>query len=146
MTLNSCTCLSILCLWTTFSCVPNMKVRKMKSSDQRGQFCEPGKWQFRRFVIWSWRQAFLIFVAAVEVQGMLNHAQPLSVISYYNKDVRYIQIILTFLTHSSVTTDNYNHVNIIYFTQNNLQNNILKLRYKVTKHSVYSIHIHDHDL
>jgi hypothetical protein len=77
---------------------------------------------------------------------MLNHVQPWSVISYYNKRVCHIQIILTLLAHSSVTTENYNHVHITYFTKNDLKNNLLKLRYKVMKHSVYNIHIHDHDL
>jgi hypothetical protein len=53
---------------------------------------------------------------------------------------------LTFLTHSSVNTENHNHVDTVHFTKYDLRINLLKLRYKVMKHSVYNIHIHGHVL
>jgi hypothetical protein len=49
-----------------------------------------------------------------------------------------IQIIFTSPTRSSVTDENHTQVDITFFAQNDLRNNLLKLWQKVVKHSVYS--------
>jgi hypothetical protein len=54
--------------------------------------------------------------AEVKVQGMSNHAQLLSTISWHNKHISCIQRILTFLSHTSVTVTNHTHVHITFFT------------------------------
>jgi hypothetical protein len=60
----------------------------------------------------------------MKVQGMQNHAQPLSIISCYDKRVCHIQIVVTTLAHKSITAENRsNAVHIIFFAQNGLRNN-----------------------
>jgi hypothetical protein len=52
----------------------------------------------------------------------LNHVQPLGVISCYNKSVCLTQIIITFLTHSSVTVENLTDVDTKFFIPNKIGN------------------------
>jgi hypothetical protein len=88
-------------------------------------YCETDK-----IVYGNWRQTFWTYVKA-------SHVQPVSVISWYNKYVCLIQIILTFATHSSVADGNHTHVGTAFFTHNGLGNNLRKLWHKVMIHSAY---------
>lgn len=75
----------------------------------------------------------------MKVQGMQNHVQPLSIIFCYDKHVSRIQIAVNTLAHKSITAENRsNAVDIIFFTQNHLKYNILKLCHKFVKHFVQS--------
>jgi hypothetical protein len=84
----------------------------------------------------SWRWTFWRFIIAAKMRVMENHVQPLSVISCYSKHVCHVQI-LTFPAHSCVMIENHTDCDKAFFTQNDLRNKLLKLRYKVMKHTVY---------
>jgi hypothetical protein len=58
----------------------------------------------------------------VKFQSILNHAHPLSLISYYNKSISNIVVIVTFHSNRFVSVENHAHVDR---TQNNLTTNVL---------------------
>jgi hypothetical protein len=73
------------------------------------------------------QNAWGIMKDVVYEHKLSRHVQLLSVIPYYSKCVYHIQNILTFPTHSSVTTEICAHVNITFFTHNDLKNYLLML-------------------
>jgi hypothetical protein len=50
------------------------------------------------------------------VTALKAHVQPLSIMSFYNKLVWHIHVILAFPTHSSVTVENHTSVDTTFFT------------------------------